>query len=170
MKLSLAVLVMVGLTTLASAQQAQAKLTIAISDLGCSTSQGPHTFEVQNWTFGATNSAGTPGAAGSGAGRVQITALTVNKLFDECSASLFAAVAAGKHLTSLVLTQTDPTGRTRVMTVQLGDVVVSNYRLGGADATLDPTESVSFSFGQITVINQQNNTKAGWNVITNQAM
>ncbi len=170
MRLTLAVFVTLGFTTLASAQPVQSKLAIAIADLSCSTPAGAHTFEIQSWAFSAANPPAVPGAPSGGAGHVQITALTVNKSFDECSSGLFAAVAAGKHFSSVILTQSDPSGRAQLMTVQLGDVSVSNYQLGGSNGSPEPIESVSFSFSQITIINPQNNSRAGWDLKVNHAI
>src|SRR3954470_11157564 len=133
MKLTTTMIAALGLVALANAQQAQSAITIDSGDLGCSTTAGAHAFAVSGWSFTATNPPATAGVAG--AGRVQISSLTIEKTFDECSATLFAAVTAGKHLNKLTVTQSDASGRIKEMTVTLGDVVVSNYQLGGTPKT-----------------------------------
>ena len=165
MKLTLAVLVMLGFNTLVSAQQTQSTITVEIDDLACSTLAGGHTFPAQTWSFNASNSpAPNTGAA---TGRAQISALTINKAFDECSAGLFAAVTTGKPLGKVILTQSDASGR-HEMTVQLGDVVVSNYQLGGGPSSTEPVESISLRFIQITIANPQNNSQAGFDSKANK--
>jgi len=168
MKLTLAALALLGFHTLASAQQAQSTITLNVPDLACSTHSGTHTFPVQSWTFSAANPPAAAGGAGTAAGRAQISALTINKTFDECSAGLFAAVTTGKHFNKVTLTQSDASGRQTEMTVQLGDVVVSNYQLGGGPGSVEPVESISLSFIQITIANPQNNSQAGWDSKANK--
>jgi type VI protein secretion system component Hcp len=162
MKLTITMIAVLGLGSLANAQQTQSAITIDSGDLACSTTAGAHAFAARGWSFTATNPPATTGVAG--AGRVQISSLTIEKTFDECSATLFAAVTTGKHLNKLTLTQTDASGRIKEMTVTLGDVVLSNYQLGGTPNTAEPVESISFSFIQITIANLRNNSHAGWDM------
>jgi len=168
MKRTLTIIATLGLAALANAQQAQSTIILDVPDIGCSTPMSSHGFSVQNWSFGATNPPATSGGTPV-TGRVQISAITVAKVFDECSAALFGAVASGKHLNALTLTQTDVTGRIKEMTVKLTDVIVSNYQLGGGSTAAQPIESISFSFTQIVIVNNQNNTQAGWDIKNNKA-
>jgi len=161
---------MLGFHALASAQQTQPTITVNVSDLACSTRSGAHSFSAQSWIFNAVNPPAVPAGAGAAAGRAQISVLTITKAFDECSAGLFAAVTMGKHFSKVILTQSDASGRQTEMTVQLGDVTVSNYQVGGGPGSAAPVESIGLSFLQITIVNPQNNSQAGWDTRTNKAI
>ena len=168
MKRTLTIVATLGLAALANAQPAQSTITVDVPDIGCSTPANPRGFSVQAWSFAATNPPAIPGGT-AGAGRVQVSAITVAKAFDECSAALFAAVTSGKHIPTLTLTQSDATGHIKEMTVKLTDVPVSNYQLGGGPTAAEPIESISFSFTQIVIVNNKNSTQAGWDIKTNKA-
>jgi type VI secretion system Hcp family effector len=165
MKRTLTIIATLGLAALANAQPAQSTITIDVPDLNCSTPANSRGFSVQGWSFGATNPPATPGGTPV-SGRVQISAITIAKTFDECSTALFGAVTTGKHIPTLTLTQSDATGHIKEMTVKLTDVLVSNYQLGGAPTAAEPIESINFSFGQISITNNKNNTQASWDTRT----
>jgi type VI protein secretion system component Hcp len=143
MTISRIVLAVVGAAGLAAAQNGSA-INVKVDGVG--------DCPAQNWTFDASQAAPAPGTATGVAGRAQITALVVNRLLDQCSALLFKAVVSGQHVASVVLTQYDPaTPRAPFLTVTLGDVLISNYQIGGSTANPLPGESVAISFGSIKI-------------------
>lgn len=123
-----------------------------------------------NWTFDASQPVAVAGTGGAGSGRAQITALVVNRQLDQCSPRLLEAVLSGKHVSSVVVTQYDSTGRLAVVTVTLKDVLVSNYQVGGNTATAMPGESVALTFGSITFEYRSPSggmVEAGWDFTRN---
>lgn len=122
----------------------------ADSGLGCSTSLGSGTFGVLSWQWGESNSTTTSIGGGSGAGRVSFQGLNVTKNFDTCSPALALATARGTHVPKIVLTQYDKNSNLMI-TVQLEDVSVQSYQIGGVQSGATPTEQVNFGFAKITI-------------------
>jgi type VI protein secretion system component Hcp len=118
---------------------AQAINMLKIQGLSCSTPLGSGTFRVLSWSTGASNT-----------GVASLSALAVTKLFDECSPALFGAVLRSQHFPTAQLTETDVKG-VPSMTIQLADVVATNYQLVGDQASAAPAEKLSFAFARITI-------------------
>jgi hypothetical protein len=64
---------------------------------------------------------------------------------------LFGAVVVGTHISSVTLTETN--NKVRVLAIVLSDVIVASDQLGSTSATGDPVETVSFSYGRISITN-----------------
>ncbi len=129
-------------------------ITVAVTGLNCTTSAGSGTFNAEGFSFGAENS-----------GRASLQNLNVSRMFDGCSAALFGATVAGTHLTLLSLTQkTTATPPIATMTIHLKNVVVTNYQISGTLSAQYPTETVSFTFAQITITDPQNNSSFCWDL------
>jgi len=127
--------------------KAKSAITATLGNLSCSTSAGTDTFDVQSWSWGASNPVDLIGGGGGGAGKVSVSDLSVMKGFDACSPALFGAVATGKAFPTLTLTQSNHDGA--ATTVTLTDVRVSSWQAGGSLATESATESVSFTFSKV---------------------
>src|SRR5262249_13962027 len=140
-----------------AAASAQESITVKIEQPGngipgCTTKLGAGTFPVQSWAFGVTTTTpfGSTGS-GAGAGKAAISALTIVKQVDECSAGLFGMSVKGAHIPKITLTQTDPTGKLTLMTVKLETAFVTTYQIGGSTANGTPLENVAFSFAKIGI-------------------
>jgi type VI secretion system secreted protein Hcp len=110
-------------------------------------------IEVLSWSWGEVNEAPPRGpGGGAGAGKVDMSDLTVVAQFSKASPQLLLACASGKHFKSAVLTARKA-GKAQAdyLTFSLTDVLVSSYQVdGSADANV-PTDSVGLSFGKIQV-------------------
>lgn len=124
-------------------------ITVVVDGLVCSTTAGAGSFFAGSWSWGAANSGSSIGSGG-GAGRVEIADLTLKKAFDACSSALFRAVATGTHYRSLSLTQRDGAGNA-VAVVDLSDVLVTSWTVGGSARDATPNENVSFNFTEACV-------------------
>ncbi len=151
-----AVAITVGLLTVGAgsalvtaAPKSSAAITIALPDLNCTTALGGDAFEAGSWSWGAEGVYAI-GGGGGGAGKSILSALTVSRLTDGCSPALFGAVMQGKHFKTLTLTQLDANGVVS-STVQVEDVVVTGFKLGGttvaaAQESLEFTPAGRFRF------------------------
>jgi type VI secretion system secreted protein Hcp len=119
-------------------------------------------FPALTWSFGATQTS-TTGGAGTGAGRANITDVSVSKRTDSCSPILFGDVATGRHITRVTIVQQD-NNRDDVFTVVLEDVIVSSYQLGGSQNDEVPTEQLSFNFGRITITDNISGNRFRWDL------
>jgi len=110
-------------------------------------------IEVLSWSWGEVNEAPPRGpGGGAGAGKVDMSDLTVTAQFSKASPQLLLACASGKHFKTAVLTARKA-GKAQAdyLTFSLSDVLVSSYQVaGGPDANV-PTDSVGLSFGKIQV-------------------
>jgi len=159
-----------GLVVAAGVGMAQEAITVKVEGGGsCNTrAAGLNTFPVTAWSFGASQQQ-TFGTSGGAAGKVQMSNLIVNKLMDECSTLLFKMVSMGTHVDKITLTQTDATGRTTLMTVELQTATVMGYQLSGA-TNAGPGETVNFGFGKIviTYYGGSGKTTFGWDMTANK--
>ena len=129
-------------------------------------------IEVLSWSWGEVNEAPPRGpGGGAGAGKVDMSDLTVTAQFSKASPQLLLACASGKHFKTAVLTARKA-GKAQAdyLTFSLSDVLVSSYQVaGGPDANV-PTDSVGLSFGKIQVEYKEqkadgslgNAVKVGW--------
>jgi type VI secretion system secreted protein Hcp len=138
---------------------------------GCTTRLGAGTFAVQSWSFGASDPVSIlSSGAGGQTTRSTLSNLVIIKQLDECSTQLFGLALQDYKLPKLVLTQTDASGKTTLMTVELDDAIVSNYQLAGSTTSAAPAETVSFAISkiQVTYYGAGAALKFGWDVTQNK--
>jgi type VI secretion system secreted protein Hcp len=108
-------------------------------------------IDVLSWSWGETHATGSP-SSGGGAGKVEMSDLTVVTHVSKASPHLLLACATGKHIKSAVLTgRKAGKGQAEFLTFSLSDVLVSSYQTGGSEDADVPTDQVSFNFAKIEV-------------------
>jgi type VI secretion system secreted protein Hcp len=108
-------------------------------------------IDVLSWSWGETQATGSPSSAG-GAGKVELSDLTVVTHVSKASPHLLLACATGKHIKSAVLTgRKAGKGQAEFLTFSLSDVLVSSYQTGGSASVEPPTDSVSLNFAKLQV-------------------
>jgi len=132
-----------------------------------------------SFSFGATNpSSVASGNTGSGAGKVDLTHLSIQKEVDLASPVLFQQCCAGKHFDSATLVVREAGGEpVEYWTMVMKQVFVDSVNWGAAAGGGKPSESVALSFAEckITYWSQSDKgakdkkAEAGWNVKTNAA-
>lgn len=160
------------LATAAWAQNGQGRgrrstIVVTVEGLSCTTSAGTGMFPALTWSFGATQTVNTTGG-GAGAGKANITDVTVTKRTDSCSPILFGDVATGRHIARVTIVQQD-NNHDDVFNVVLQDVIVSSYQLSGTQADEVPTEQISFNFAKITLTDAISGNKFSWDLRLNRA-
>lgn len=149
---------------------------LAIADIaGESTdTDHPEEIEVLSWSWGATQVGGSSSGSGAAAGKVNVSDISITKVIDRSSPTLFLKCAQGTHIPEAIITVRSA-NRTDYLVITLEDVLVSSYQTGGS--LQDVTEQVSLRFGKITmeyVPLQSDGTpgapvSASWNVATSSA-
>ncbi len=124
-------------------------IVVAVNGVSCTTAAGASAFNAKTWQWGAENTGGSIGSGG-GAGRVDVSAVTLSKAFDGCSAALFRTLARGTHLTEVTITQRDADGIVTASVV-MNDVFVSSWFVSANARAASPDETVAFTYGQICV-------------------
>jgi len=148
--------------------------------VGESTSKGfEKCMEIQSFSLGAMNPVTISSAAGGGGGgKATLASLSFSKKSDSASPNLYQACVTGAHIATGTVTLRKAGGTAMPYLVYtLGVIYVDAVHWSGSTGGDDtPTESVSLTFGQLTVdYTPQTNTgtpgaaiHGGWNVQTNQ--
>lgn len=170
-KLALAVLFTTALASAALGQNGQGQnfqrrsiITVTVDKLSCTTSSGTQgSFSALSWSFGdsETISAGT--GAGGGRTKPSFTDVSITKRTDSCSPLLYGAVAQGQRFAKVTIVQQD-NNKDDVFQVTLEDVLIASYQLGGDTTHEVPTETVSFNFRKVTLMDSITGTKFSWDL------
>jgi type VI secretion system secreted protein Hcp len=147
---------------------------------GEATAEGLKDFmEILSYSFGASNpsTVGT-GAGGSGAGKASLSSFNVMKFSETGSAELFQRCCLGQHFpkAKVVLRKaTGDGGQASYLEYEFEEVFIDSIQWSGSSGGDDrPTESLSFSFGKVTITYYKQDDKgkttkdkqAFWNVRT----
>lgn len=141
-------------------------------------------MEVMSFSFGASNPA-TVGSQGGGsaAGKVSLSSFNVMKRTDKASPTLFQMCCAGEHAATAEVQIKKSSGKdgeqSTFIKYLFEEVYVDSVQWSGsAGGDTYPTESLSFSFGKVTIAYYPQD-KAGkvaaksedaaWDVRTNSA-
>ncbi len=129
----------------------ESRISIKIDGLDCTTGLGSHTFSATSYSFGAENTSSTgAGGGGGGTGKAVVMPLSATKKFDECSPALFGGVVTGEHFKTADLVQHDEKGHP-IVTINLSDVLITSYRIGGSQSSDSPQESIQIDFQKICI-------------------
>jgi type VI secretion system secreted protein Hcp len=108
-------------------------------------------IDILSYSWGGTQVTGVAGTGGSGAGRANLSDLSVSKYLDKASPKMFKALIAGTHLATGTLSSvkagTDVTKP--FLTLTLGELFITSQQISASSET--PVESVSFSYNTIKV-------------------
>ena len=134
--------------------------------------------DVESWSWGVTQSAGSPAGGGGGAGKAEPQDLHFAARTSKASPKLFLACASGEHLKTAILTaRRAGKDQQEFLKWTLTDVLVSSFQTGSSEAAdTVPTDQVSLNFAKIQVEYMEQNPDgspgspitAGWDCKTNQ--
>jgi type VI secretion system secreted protein Hcp len=147
-------------------QHEESAITIKIAGLNCSTDLGSNTFSATAYAFGADNSSSGSSGGGGGTGKATVLPLNATKNFDACSPALFEGVVSGRHFQTADLVQKDEKGNP-ILTINLSDVLITSYRIGGSEASDTPHESIQIDFRKICISETGNGNKLCFDRATN---
>ena len=120
-------------------------------------------------------------AGGAGAGRLVFEELALSKTLDKASPKLAEAVCKGTVFPNVQLELTRPLSagtQNTYYAVEMKNVIVTSYHIGGSSQDAMPTESLSLNFEEIKVTytkfdaagRPQGTVQYGWNVKRNQSL
>jgi type VI secretion system secreted protein Hcp len=114
-----------------------------------------HTNEIEVFSFslGASNPSNVASGTGSGAGKVDVSSLSIQKQLDNSSAKLFQNCCNGKHFAKATLVTREAGGDAPVeyYKLELQEVFIDSISWGGASGGGKPSESVALSFNKINI-------------------
>src|SRR5215475_9742224 len=109
-------------------------------------------IDIESFSWGMSQSGGGHRGSGSGSGKVEVSDVSIQKVVDKSSPSLMLACANGKHIAKGTIT-VRKAGENPLdyLTIDLENILVSNYQASGANSADIPTETVTFNFGKMKV-------------------
>jgi len=129
-----------------------------------------------NWGVSQLASATKSSAGGGTVQRADFQDLSIVKIVDSATPLLFLSCAKGDHIDSVTLELCRAGGdKLKYMEYKLFNVIVSSVSIGGGGGS-EPTESVTFNYGKITVNYTKQarkgggaagNVEAGWDLEKN---
>jgi len=142
--------------------------------------QNPKEFQLQSFSFGASQSGSSSIGGGSGVGKVAMQDFHFTVQNSKASATVVLHLTKGKVIPECKLTCRTVTGDKPepYLIVVFKDVLISSYQLGGHDGgDSKPMESISFNFTEMkyeSKYQDKNNViksggEATWNLKTNVA-
>ena len=140
-----------------------------------------HVKEIELFSFslGASNPTSVSFGTGSGAGKVDISSLSVQTQIATQTPKLFLACCSGQHIATGKLTVREAGGGEKPLeyfTYDMEEVFIDSVSWGGASGGGKPSESVSMSFKKVTVTYWPQNSDgtlgdkipSGWDVSINK--
>jgi type VI secretion system secreted protein Hcp len=104
-------------------------------------------IDIESFSWSMAQTGGGHRGSGSGSGKVDVNDISIQKVVDKSSPSLMLACANGKHIAKGTLT-VRKAGENPLdyLTIDLENILISNYQTSGAQAADIPTESVTLNF------------------------
>jgi type VI secretion system secreted protein Hcp len=114
-------------------------------------------FEIQNWSFGASNALNMGSASGgAGAGKVAFDSFTVTKAIDSASPYLFHTACAGGHYQEVVLWLRRAGGSSAnasgAVFLKFNFKLVMIENIAWAHGDPAPTETIKFQYGALSIV------------------
>lgn len=118
-------------------------------------------------------------AAGAAAGKAEFSPLTVSKLVDGASASLFGACTSGSHFAAvqLYLQQSAAPGGSTFLAYEFQTVFITKIDWSGSAGNEVPAETLTMEYAALVIAYTPTNAagstgqvaQAGWNRVTNSS-
>lgn len=119
-------------------------------------------IQLLSWSWGMTQSGTTHTGLGGGAGKVNVSDLTLTKYTDSASPNLFSACCTGKHFESAIITMRKSGGQPLdYLKLTLTDIIVTSVSTGGSGGEDLLSENVSLNFAQFKYEYQPQDAKGG---------
>jgi type VI protein secretion system component Hcp len=130
-------------------RNSRSTIVVTIAGISCATTAGSGAFNARSWSWGVTNTA-TSSGSGGGAGKPVVGDVTIKKAFDACSSALLRATVTGRASATASVVQRDGTGNL-IASLEMREVFVSGWTVGGTARDASPDESLVLSFGEMCV-------------------
>jgi type VI secretion system secreted protein Hcp len=121
-----------------------------------------HEDEIQilSWSWGMAQQGTTHRGTGGGAGKVDVSDISITKFVDTASPNLTLACCNGKHFTEGVLTVRKAGEKPLdYLTITMNDLIVSSVSPGGASGDENVMENVTLNFAKFKFSYQPQDNK-----------
>src|SRR5215831_10719467 len=109
-------------------------------------------IELLSWSWGESNAGSHHWGSGGGTGKVQMKDFNFLMHTSKASPKLMVACACGQHIRNAKLTvRKAGIYQQEYLIVNMMDVFVSAYDMGGSNGHVLPTDQVKLNFGKIVI-------------------
>ncbi|HEV2322552.1 MAG TPA: type VI secretion system tube protein Hcp [Terracidiphilus sp.] len=107
-------------------------------------------IQVLSWSWGASNVSSVAGTGGSGAGKVDLSDVSVMLNFDKSTPKFFKAICAGTHIPTGTLTAVKSGAADKpYLKVDFKEIFVTSLQMSAAGEV--PAVSLSFTYDEIKI-------------------
>lgn len=107
-------------------------------------------IQVLSWSWGAANVSSVAGTGGSGAGKADLSDVSMMLNFDKSTPKFFKSVCAGSHIASGTLSAIKAGGNGKpYLKVDFKEIFVTGLQMSAAGEV--PAVSLSFSYDEIKI-------------------
>jgi type VI secretion system secreted protein Hcp len=136
-------------------------------------------IDILGWQWGIANTGTFHHGAGGGAGKASFNDISISKYVDAASPNIMLFCANGKHFAKgkIIVRKAGGENALEYLTVELTNVLVTNYNLGGGGGQERLVENVSLNFAKVKVEYSTQTEKGGkgspqafaWDISTNSS-
>lgn len=109
-------------------------------------------IDILSWAWGMTQSGTTHSGPGGGAGKVDVQDISITKNIDKASPNIIKVVCTGKALeTARLICRKAGEEALEYLVIEMEQVIVSSYSVGGSEGEIIPTENFSLNFAKFTL-------------------
>ena len=117
-------------------------------------------IEVLSWSWGVSQTGTTHRGSGGGAGKANVSDLTITKYVDAASPTVMLACCNGKHFDEVVLTVRKAGEKPLdYLVYTLNEVIITSVQTGGSSGSDQVTESMSLNFAKFKASYQPQDNK-----------
>lgn len=119
-------------------------------------------IDVLSWSWGVSQTGTTHRGTGGGAGKANVTDISISKFLDAASPTLFLNCCTGKHFKEATLTVRKAGDKPLdYLVIKLSDIIITGVQIGGSAGSEEMTESLSLNFALFEyVVQPQDKTGA----------
>lgn len=104
-------------------------------------------IQVLSWSWGASNVSSVSGTGGSGAGKVDVSDVSMMLNFDKSTPKFFKSISLGTHIPTGELTATKAGATQPYLKVNFKEIFVTSLQMSAAGEV--PAVSLSFTYNEI---------------------
>jgi type VI secretion system secreted protein Hcp len=107
-------------------------------------------IQVLSWSYGGSQVTSVAGTGGSGAGKVNLSDLSIMKYYDKASVPMLQAMCKGDHIKTGVLTAIKAgAGGDPFLKISFEELYITSLQSSASSEI--PTESVTFSYNKVKI-------------------
>jgi len=110
-------------------------------------------INIESFSWGVENGVSRGASGGFGAGKAELSEITITKVVDKSSTTLFQSAATGKHFPAAYITCRKAGEKPlEYLKYEFDSVFITSVKIKGDQKEDDtPTEEISFAFGKIVI-------------------